>query len=167
MQTCTCSHLERHRCLSRLRRRSLAQFPLLLAHVVSEKWRRNRFQLPPSGKGQQKHTQYSVWICFFGNAVSSLKLLFFLYAITCLQHWWVMETYSKKNVTLAWQNALKRCLCCSTCCPNILSFDAFLKLIVLQLDIIPVVTVQMVTPLMDSGEGDISKSHLSDSNSNC
>ena len=40
----------------------------------------------------------------------------------------------------------------STCSPNILSLDAFVKLKIRQLVIIPADIVQMDTPWMDSGE---------------
>lgn len=46
----------------------------------------------------------------------------------------------------------------STCIPDILSLDAFLKVNIWQLAIIPAVAVQIDTPWMDSGEKNISKS---------
>lgn len=42
-----------------------------------------------------------------------------------------------------------------TCSPDIFSLDALVKLNIWQLAIIPVVTVQMDTPWMDSGEKNI------------
>lgn len=54
MQTCTCSYLRLHRCLSRLCHSSLAQFSLLFQRVGSERRQCNHSRLPPSAKGQIK-----------------------------------------------------------------------------------------------------------------
>lgn len=85
MQTCTCSYLELHRCLSTLCHSSLVQFSPLLQRAGSQKCQCNHSQLPPSAKGQIKNEDLFIFewyrsctnkICqLLQKKISSWKLL--------------------------------------------------------------------------------------------